>query len=114
MAEIDKEREVEVYLASVENMRAKGQIGDDDYRKCLVQLAWDFLNAGGQGERRAWSLINRCGGKYFEPEGVCVHQGRVDEAFGVLTIKLAYKLLQYGLVGGDENIYGSTQPPAEA
>lgn len=108
------ESEVEAYLASVESMKTKGQLGDEDYFKCLVSLAWEFLNCGGQGERRAYSLLNKVGPDYFLPGGVCTKQGLEDAAYGVLLVKMAFKLLQYGLVGGDENIYGATQKPGQA
>lgn len=108
------EQEVQAYLDSVESMWAKKQITLEDYQKCLVSLAWEFMSAGGQGERRAYSLLNRVGDKYFEPGGTCYRQAAEDAVFGVVIIKLAFKLLQYGLVGGDENIYGVTQRPGEA
>lgn len=108
------ESEVEKYLASVENMWAKRQLSEEEYFKCLVSLAWEFLNCGGQGERRAYSLLNRVGEDYFKPGSTCWKQTAEDAAYAVLVIKMAFKLLQYGLVGGDENVYGATQKPGEA
>jgi hypothetical protein len=111
------ESEVEAYLSSVETMKSKGQLGDEDYYKCLVSLAWEFINLGGQGERRAYALLNKVNAKspdYWAPSGIGYKQAMEDTQYGVIVIKLAFKLLQYGLVGGDENIYGATQKPAEA
>ncbi len=103
---------VQDYVESAERMLEKGQIDEPTFNKILVQFSYDYLQQ--DQEQRAFALLNRVNPEYFAPGGVMFQQGKADKHYAELTVKLAYRLLQLGLVGADIDLYQSTQKPAQA
>jgi hypothetical protein len=104
--------EIQEYLDSADRMKARGQITDDDHHKILVCLSYEYLQL--DQVTRACALLNRCDPTYFDPGGIQFLQAKADKHYAELLVKLAYRLLQLGLVGADIDLYQTNQPPAQA
>lgn len=101
---------IDTALETVEKIHNFGAMADDVFFKCLTSLAYEYVMV--EELDIGLMLLNRCGGDYFKD--VQPKQMDEDEKYRELVIRLAYKLIQFGVVDGSELLTVATQAAAKA
>lgn len=101
---------VDEALLLIESIRAAGAMGDDVYHKCLVSLAYEYTLV--DEDEEALILIVKVPTSYYE--SVQFEQMEADSLYQDTVVRLAYKLIQMGVVEGSDKLYVPTMPKASA
>lgn len=102
--------QVEQALKTVDQIHDSGAMPDDVYYKCLVSLAYEYIQA--DDHQAGLVLISKCPPSYFQD--VQPGQMQEDGLYRDVVVLLAYKLIQLGVVTGDVDLYAPTQAGAQA
>ena len=101
---------VDSALKMIEDIRKTGSLSDGAYHKCLVSLAYEYCLV--DEDQMALVLLAKAPPEYYQT--VQPQQMEVDEQYRDLVVLLAYKLIQMGVVDGDQETHVPTMAPAKA
>lgn len=81
-------------MKAIDDMKANESLGQDDYCKCMIELAYSFFKEDDLDS--CLQSIGKCPPEYFK-EGQ-YKQMLEDEVYKDTVIYLAFKLVQMGIV----------------
>lgn len=101
--------DVDKMLKTVETMHGVGAMPVRDFCKCLVSLGYEYILMG--ATETGLGLLLRV--NTLEPEyypRFQLEDMEADELYKEVVVRLAYRLVQLGIVAGGDEVHAPTQP----